>query len=245
MSCHRPKLSFSLFISILAVSHFAGAQPSGTKLPPDRQEAAWTVEVLTLAKELKLTDEQTAKVAIAYKYHRKTFQEAVLKSVGKNPNDRTAAIQEITDLRYREVSEFELFLKSVLAEAEVKTAIASLGTFNGQWDNMVDVILGFKLDEQKQDDAMRLIKPYIEASSKAQDKAAEDMDIEALRSQMQKLKQKLEADLAPILSPAQMDEWKVKTAARRLTAAAPVTGAPQAAPPGEPKPPADPPKGSK
>ncbi len=236
-----------------ARAQFGGGGRGGPRLAPEKQEAAWTIEVKCVAQELKLSDEVAGKVAELYKASRKSLQEATQKLLQDSQGDRMAMMQGMMDLRTAETAKLETALKGKLDEAQTKAAMASLGTFNPMWDLMVDTLSEFKLEAKKQTDALKAIKVYVEGSGKAQADAMASMDFQSLRDEMQKLKEKLDTDLTPILSAEQLAQWKTKTTPQRRGPGGPGgpggpagSGAP-GAPAQPPKPPAanPPPKGDK
>ncbi|MBI1785256.1 hypothetical protein HYR69_08940 [Candidatus Sumerlaeota bacterium] len=227
MSSIRPSGIFSFgggfilaifVLGALLPSSSSQAQPGagrGPRLAPEKQEAAWTMEAKCVADDLKLPADSAAKMADAYKSSRKNFQEASRKMMQDAQGDRMSAMQGMLDLRTSETLRLQNVLKGCLNEEQAKSAMASLGSFNPQWDLMVDALADFKLDEKKGAEALKRVKTYVEGAAKAQNDAMDTMDFQSLREEIGKLKQKLDEDLSAILSPDQVTEWKTKAAAGR------------------------------
>ncbi len=102
-----------------------------------------------------------------------------------------------------------------MSDKQAAEAIASLGTFNGEWDRMLDVLAGFKLDDDKLFKALTLISTYVVDYNKAVNAAMASQDFQSMRSARETHKATLDSGLAKILSPSQLIAWNQATAPRR------------------------------
>lgn len=195
----------------------ATAQPGGRGGPPmapEKLDAALTLEARGVAKELGLSDEVTAKVVDAYKAARKSQQAAMRELFSAGRGGGMEAFQERLALNEKERGKLEEALKGFLKAEQAGKAVASLGTFNRQWDRFTDTLAGFQLGEEKLYPALKLTCQYVVDSDAARSEAMANMDFQSMRSTAQKLKAKLDAGLAEILSEEQLSAWKTATVRR-------------------------------
>lgn len=249
----RPATSISLIVAacLLAIALPASAQPGGggggrggPRLAPEKAEAAWALEAKSVAKELKLAEEPSGKVADAYKAARKSYQEGTekLRKEAGDGGDRMAMMQGFMDLRIEESGKLEAALKPLMDEAQLKSAMASLGGFNPMWDQMADTLAEFKLADDKLDAALGFVRVHIEKVNAAQAEAMETMDFQSIREKGQELKQKLDEEIKGVLAADQFEKWTEKTAQRRRQGGGPGgglrrrEGGPGAPPPADAKP---------
>lgn len=202
----------------------ANAQgPGGPQLSPEEREAAWELQAKGVAKDLGLADDATAKLVEAYKAARKSHQEALAGLAGGGAPggggalgggggaERFQAFQKLNEEHRAKLKEA---LSGVLNEEQAGKALASLGTFNRQWDRMVDTLAGYGLDAEKQAKGLSLIAAYVVEADAAMAKARESGDFQAVRTAAQGLKEKLDSGMAEVLSAEQLAEWKTATAFR-------------------------------
>jgi len=188
--------------------------PGGPPLGLEKNEKAWDLEAKTIAQDLGLSAELTTKLAQAYKAARESNIAAIRAKMEQSGGDRRnfAAMREVS---LAERAKLETALKGFLNPEQTTKAIATLGTFSRRWDPMVTSLDGMNLEEKKKTEAMKLVAGYVAESDKAMQAAAASGDFQSVRDQMGKLKEKLDADLAKLLSAEQMTKWQEETAMRR------------------------------
>ncbi|MBI4558275.1 MAG: hypothetical protein HY706_11895 [Candidatus Hydrogenedentes bacterium] len=194
----------------------AVAQGQGAaQLTPEKREAAWTLEAKGVAKTAGLSAEATGKLVDAYKASRKSLQEAAEKAA---PSGGGGGGREAFDARLKlaeeERGKFRKALEGFLSKEQVDKAIAPLGTYNRQWDRLVDALASFQVGDEKQDKGLALIATYVVDSDAALAKARAAQDMEGMRTAMQELKTKLDTAMADVLTPEQLTKWKEATAPR-------------------------------
>ncbi len=196
-----------LFLFYSGANSFAQQR---TALSPEKQEAAQKMEAQYVAKQLKLSDENTSKLVAAYLKARKSLTDArqALRAEG------TRDFQASRDLQDKESKKLEGELGKFLDEKQVKKAMESLGTFNTSWDRMVDALAGFKLEEKNLDKALDKVNAYVIDSTKLMQEARESGSFQEMRPKFQELRDKLDKAMEGILSKEQLEQWK-QVAARR------------------------------
>lgn len=112
------------------------------------------------------------------------------------------ALKAMEELNTSERAKLEKALAATLSAEQTTKALASLGTFNRQWDGMASTIAGFKLEAAKQQTALEAIEDFVVAQSKAR-AGAGDGDREATRTAMQESRQTLAESLKKVLSEDQ------------------------------------------
>jgi len=222
----------------------AFAQGRGPGGPPsflEKNEKAWEIEAKTVAQEIGLAAEPSTKLVDAYKAARESHIAALREAMGQGGRPELGKRMEVNKA---EAAKFETALKGFLKPEEVTKAMASLGTLNPRWDRMVTVLDGMNLEEKPKTEAMKLLEQHVVESGKAMQAAAASNDFQSIREKSTQLREKLDADLAKVLSAEQMTKWKEETAMRggagRGAGPGP-GGPPSAAPPvAPPAPPAAP-----
>ncbi|MBL8764378.1 MAG: hypothetical protein JNM07_08935 [Phycisphaerae bacterium] len=110
-------------------------------------------------------------------------------------------------------AEREKFLKSLpasLSAAQSEKLMASLGTFNRQWDTAADMIAEFKLEPAKQQAALNAMEDFVVSSAKARGPAgAGPGDAEDARVAILEAREKLLDELKKTLNDEQFS--KVET----------------------------------
>jgi Spy/CpxP family protein refolding chaperone len=208
-----------------------GRGPGGPPPAPEKNPKAWELEAKTVAQDIGLSAEQTAKLTEAYKAARESQMAAVMAKMGELGGGRRnfGAIREVN---VAERAKLETALKAFLNPEQSEKALAPLGTFSRRWDPMVTALDGMTLEEKAKTGAMKLVAGFVAESDKAMQAAAGGNDFQAVREQIGKLKEKLDADMAKILSAEQMTTWTEASAMRRgpRGAGGPPAAAPAPAP---------------
>ena len=164
---------------------------------------------------MEIRERKFAKLVEVYVAARKSYQEAMEKLMeGVDRGARQQMFQAFRDLNEEERGKLETALSDFLTEEQVGKALESLGTFSSTWDVMVDTLAGFELEEEKMGAAMKEVRKYVVALSKAMTEAMESRSFESLRTAMEKAKADLDGKLAEILDGEQMAKWKEATAYR-------------------------------
>ena len=155
------------------------------QLAPEKAKAAWEWQARSVAEAFKLTDGDAGRVTEIYVVAR---QQLV---VASRENRREAGERRAREDRAREDrpeagegdgrrrgqrplgfgmnpelltkarADLETGLAWVLDAEQLKPAMASLGSFNRQWDIMVDAILGFELGTEKTLAALEPVRVYV------------------------------------------------------------------------------------
>ncbi len=188
-----------------------GGGPGGGPASPEMAVKAQAMEATTVAQSLSLPEDKTVKLVDAYKAAREshmTAMRAVMKP-GERPDFQ--AMQGVTQA---EAAKFETAIKAFLKPEQAATAVAALGTFNRRWDRMVMTLDGLGLADKPKADAMKLVMDSVTESGKAMKAMTGSTDRDALRIQQEKLRENLDAALAKVLSPEQLEKWKAETTMR-------------------------------
>lgn len=210
--CITAMVSVMLFFT---VSMDASAQfgRGGPQLAPEKLEAAWALEAKGVANELTLSENSAAKLAGLYKEARESHQKG-MQELFAGGGGGMGRMQGMRDLNEKERAALEKALQDVLSAEQSASATKLLGTFNRQWDRLVDTLAAFELEDEKLFPALKLVNRYVVDSDKARSEAMANMDFESMRTVSQELKAKLDSSLAETLSEEQLAKWKEATARR-------------------------------
>ncbi len=181
----------------------------GPQLSPEKQTAVQELEAKYVAKSLKLSDEATKKLVVAYQKARTNLQEAV------QALDDNSDFQAYRELIEKERENLEKELRGFLDKKQTEKAIKSLGTFSTTWDRMVDTLAGFKLEEKKLYEAIGKVEVYLIESTKAYEEARGSGDWQTMRPKFQEIKEKLDSALKSLLSKKEMEQWMEVTTRRQ------------------------------
>lgn len=186
-------------------------------LAPEKAKAAQELEATGVAKRNGLNEEQTKALVKAYIDARASHQTAADKlrqemmdkarDGGDDQGGRRGMGQEMMkamqDLNKSERSKFETALGSSITADQKSKALASLGTFNAQWDRWVDALAGFKLEAAKQQDGLNAIEDFVVSQGKAQ-----GGDREEMRAAMQEGRAKLVESMKKVLTEEQFAKFQ-------------------------------------
>ncbi len=183
----------------------------GPQLAPEKAQAAWTLAVRGVANELSLSKEATSKLNDAYKAARESYQKAMEELRGTG----AGGFEGFQDLTVRERGKLETALKGFLSDKQAAMAMEPLGTFNSEWDRMLDVLADFKLGNKNLFMALTLISTYVVDYSKAVSAAMASQDFQSMRTARETHKATLDSGIAEVLSKEQLATWNEATAPRR------------------------------
>ena len=158
------------------------------QLPPERAKAAWEAEATGVAKHAGLNEAQTKSLVAAYTAARESHAESMQKLMkevrdaaeGNERPDPQAMQEKMQGLNKAEKEKFQKAVGATLSADQAAKVLASLGSFNGQWDRWVDALGEFKLDPAKNQQAMDALETFVLASEKAR-----AGDRETMRESMQ------------------------------------------------------------
>lgn len=192
----------------------------GGQLSAEKSKAAWELEANGVAKRLALKDEVTKPLVKAYTDARTSQNDAYTKlrdeqrkarqeggggGGGGGAEMRTA----LEALNKKEKEKFEKALPAGLSPDQKTKVMASLGSFNIQWDRMADAIAGFKLEPAKQQAALDAIEDNVLAIAKLNAAATgENPDREAQRTGRTEARTKMTDALKKVLSEEQMKKFE-------------------------------------
>lgn len=186
-------------------------------LPAERAKAAWEAQVVAATSDMRLEADALKTVSAAYAEARTAHNEAV-EALRREMRQRASeadgegrgreAMAEMQERTRKITEEHRVSLRKKLAEiltsGQTDRALESLGTFNAQWDRMVDQLLRFNLDAGPSTRAQGAVKDYVVAVSKIRDSG----DRESAREEMQAARTKLSAALREVLSDEQFAEFE-------------------------------------
>ena len=192
-----------------------GRRGGGMQLDPARAEAVWTLEAKYVAKDLELSEENAGKLKDAFIASRKSLQDAVTKLMEeRRASGEQGGFEAFQALNDAESASLQKNLAGFLSEEQAGKASASLGTFAGQGDRLVDVLSGLTLDEEKEIKALGLISAYAQEVSALRPAGGDRTTWEGVREKMQAAKEKLDTALGEVLSAEDAAKWKEQTAPR-------------------------------
>jgi hypothetical protein len=193
-----------------------GLRGPGAQLSPEAANTAWELEAKCVARQLKLNDEKTAKLVQIYKDARASHRTAVQAKAGEGGRPDPENYAAMREIAAAERTKLETALKGVLSAEETTKAIGPLGAFSRRWDQLVTVLSGMKLEPKIEAQAMSALAAYVAESAAAPMPAQPaPADIEASRKKSQEARDKLDAEMAKILSADQLAKWKESSSRRR------------------------------
>ena len=181
------------------------------QLPPERAKAAWEAEATGVAKHAGLNEAQTKSLVAAYTAARESHAESMQKLMkevrdaaeGNERPDPQAMQEKMQGLNKAEKEKFQKAVGATLSADQAAKVLASLGSFNGQWDRWVDALGEFKLDPAKNQQAMDALETFVLASEKAR-----AGDRETMRESMQAARESLNESMKKILNDEQFQKFE-------------------------------------
>jgi len=186
----------------------------GIQISQEKLDEIWRAQADGIGREIKLDKEKIAKVVAAYKASREA-QAKEVQELFAGGQRGPGMFQEMREINETESGILKDNLMKFLSEKDSDTAVASLGSYNRQWDRLVSTILGFELEDAKQKKALELIAGYVVESNKARDEAIASGDFQSIRTASEELKGMLDMSIASLLSKEQVETWKTATERRR------------------------------
>ena len=201
----------------------AGAQPAqrgpgmtrGGQLAPEQAKAAWELQARHLSQNLGLNEEQTKNVVAAYVSSRDKHAESMRQLMEKmregrgspeeDPQVRRDEMQKaFEDLNKADRAALQAELAKSMSAEQVEKAIVPLGSFNPNWDAMVNSVAGFKLEPAKNKQAMDAVQSYAGTIARA----AVDTDPEARRTANQQARTKVSDEMKALLTEEQFGQFE-------------------------------------
>lgn len=170
----------------------------------ERDAKVWEAQAKTVAADLALSGEQTTKLVEAYAAARESHATAAGAVAGPAERPDPQKMKEVTQA---ERAKFESALKAFLDEKQREQALLTLGSFFRRWDGMVEVLGEMDLAEEVREKALKRTAAYVAEWNKAMEAARASEDRESMREKANALKEKLDADMAALLSREQMAKW--------------------------------------
>ncbi len=209
------RFSAMLLAAVLASAgaYGQGRGGGGPRLSDAERDTVWTLEATGVSKQIGLSEGDTGKVVAAYKTSRASHgkaMEEMMATAERGPG----MFQEMQAIADAERGKLAKELEVAIGKENADKAVATLGTYNRQWDRFVLVVSEFGLEDAKQAEALNHIAKYVVDADKAQQDAFASFDIEGLRATMGELKSGLDTSMAGVLSAEQLATWKEKTAGR-------------------------------
>jgi hypothetical protein len=176
---------------------------------------AWEIQAKSIAEELALTPELTAKLVDTYKAARKSCTASVLERMKQTGGfqEKMAAINELVT---GERKKLEDAFKTFLTPEQTAKALETLGIFNSKWDVMVETIDGFNMEPGPRKQAMQIVTTYAIESSKLIQPELLKADSKKVFAEAKTLREKLDADLSKILTPQDSAKWMATASKPRI-----------------------------
>jgi len=193
----------------------AGAPAGRLQAASGQLDRATRLQAETVARELDLSEELRGKLVAAYQEARRAHQASTREQLREavTGGDRRGAAREMLQLNPEHRQKLEAALKGFLTEEQATRALASLGSFDRQWDRMVIALADLGLAEEKLEVGLSHLNAYAAAADQGRRSAAGAGDLRGFRSAAQEARSKLEGELAQLLTEEQLKKWKDETAA--------------------------------
>lgn len=184
------------------------------RMSPEQNAAGWQAQATIVAEDLGLSPELTAKLVDAYKTNREgqmAAMEALRKEAGEDQRPDREKMQAALKA---EGAKLEPAVKAFLNPEQTAKVMATLSSSAMRWQNMAVALQEMKLESKVKAQAVKLVLAYVVEFDKAMQGAGQG-DREAIRTSLRTLKEKLDADMAKILTPEQSTKWNESTAMMR------------------------------
>ena len=191
-----------------------GGRGGGNRMSPEQLNAAWSAQGSGASHDAGISAENTAKLIDVYKVSR-TEHGKELETLMASGERGPGMFQQMQAINSAAGGAMKPKLAAFLSAEETDKVMASLGSYNREWDRLVDTVLGFKLAGESNFKALTLIANYVIESDKARAEAIAAMDFESMRAASEELKGMLDLSIASVLSDEQVASWKEQTQRRQ------------------------------
>lgn len=185
----------------------------GQQLSDEDAKAVWNIQARSVSRKIGVAREDAGKVSAAYLASRENYQKAMTELRASSGGGR-GGFQGFREAAAKERGKLEEALKGILKDKQLTEAMASLGTFDRQWDGFTNTLRGFELERPKRQEAMSLTIAYVSEVYKAREEAMENEDFQAMREISTKSKTTLDEGMAKVLSEEDQTKWTEATAGR-------------------------------
>jgi hypothetical protein len=198
-------LGCSIAVGALCVAQETATQ--GKKPAKENSEAVWKVQAQSVADQLGLTKDQTAKLTTAYLTARASHKQSLKELPEEKDKDKArVALQGAIE---KDQAAFLSSLKGTLSPETLSKLTTTLGSFNGRWDGYTTTLLELKLDAATMKTAMGFLITYVSDYEGASKESLKSFN---RRPNSRSFKQKLDTDLAGLLKADQIKKWNEATA---------------------------------
>lgn len=195
---------------LIAVSAVCVAQERTTtakKPQKDYSETVWKLQAQSVADQLGLTKDQTAKLTTAYLAARAHHKQSLKELPEESDKDKArTALQAAIE---KDQAAFLVALKGIVGAETLSKLPTTLGSFNARWDGYAATFLDLKLDAATLKSAMGFLITYVSDYENASKESLKSFN---RRPNSRSFKQKLDTDLAGLLKPDQIKAWNEATA---------------------------------
>jgi predicted peptidase len=198
-------LVLAMLLAHLTGNATAIAQDGRTALSLDDAKAVWKLQLASVSEDLGIKDEAVVELAKVYFAARESHRALEQKlPTGDNRKRRQANRRLTAESR----GKLKDALKDVFEEEQLGKVTTALSPFSVTWDTYVHTVSTFKLENEPQAKAIRLINKHnVEIAAKLAEIRA-NQDWSSLQPTAQAMKKDLDTALSQILSEEQLSQWK-------------------------------------
>jgi hypothetical protein len=184
------------------------------QLAPEKSKTAWETQAKRVSASIGLDEAKAGQVTKSYIEARQSFAEAV-KAARDEARERSHGLgraeaakeeQRVTnDVRNYERDKLQTELAKTLDRDQLGKVMPLMGSFDVQWDFMVDALLDMKLEADNNTKAMDATEKFVLAMSKVRSGGG---DFQALREANLEARRELDETLKPLLSQEQLEKFR-------------------------------------
>ena len=210
-----PMVATFIVAAVCAVGPTYGQRgPGGGRwaLDPEKQDAVWTLQSKSVAKDLALEGEAADKLLAAYKGARQRISETVQSTFSDSEGDWRARFEKMNEIRKAEREKFGEEIKVFLNEEQATKALETLGAFGRFWDTMTNSLSEIVTEEETLLKGTLMIGSHLaKMENQASGGGQGEESREARRERFQKSREELNEALSKILTEDQLAKWKEAT----------------------------------
>ncbi|GEM_PF-3040530 len=151
--------------TIVPPSHTTKVKPKKIK----KRRTIYKIQSRSVAEELGLSADQTAKLEVLYREMRKSHKLALTKIPKEGDKDESAS--SVQELRERDQEKLAEGLKGIMTDEQIASGLPLLCCFNPQWDSFTNVLFSLNLEREKLKAAMVLVNTYIVSLRESKEKS--------------------------------------------------------------------------
>lgn len=183
----------------------------GANMSDEERTKVWKIQSDTIARELGLNAENTAKLAEAYAKSRGAQLRALTNAAKAHEGDTAQILMAASGAQKKEQKAFNEAIKGFVDAKQMSRVNQTLGTYESMWDLYLNMLAKLKLSDAERAAAEASLLAYVEEVGPTRQKALADGDMALVQQSLRTGKAMLVKRLEKDLTPKNFEAWEQLT----------------------------------